>query len=501
MSSDPRIKPKKMMGARVSSSKKPTGQRKPPQTDPPPGAKAATTIAAKALPQRQPRKSAAQPSASSTTASPNKPRPTTARPSRQNHFVLTHKATESDILCKALQKYPEKNKPPDQTRWFDSYDSLDRKLSVEHGRNKPYDKTILAQLEILIREQNGNQHHVGLQDAVRDTISYLLDVEAEGNPVTAITSLPRGVSKPLWKGRLYLGGIKDSGNVKGVLERLDIDAVVSIHPTDWLTDECWKDLFEKWDWNLDPKGNSLRSRPRNSKRMQCHIELADESSSDLLGYFRRAFEFMDEFLIIQGKNVLVHCKMGQSRSASLSLGYMMDRYYRTYFANLDRDRRPPADKISAELQGVMKVFLGEFALPRDSDEPAGSAPPRSTTRKRKGVSTDKFMGQLVQYAQYLAEGEKGQPPRPAKAAQKKAGGGIIKGAAVVLCFMCSFTPTREILGYWSDLKGETTHYWEAASRDKALKEGIRVTNHMAMFNRFFEDQRNPSPDRQKTPPA
>ncbi|KAG8165740.1 hypothetical protein KVR01_004292 [Diaporthe batatas] len=484
------------MAARGTPSARPREQLIQPVKKGPPGADSNAKGDAKTLPHaHQARKQAARPDTTSTTAPPTNSRPAAAPSARQNHAILTHKATsDTNILYKALQNEPVGD-PRDQPRWFDGYDSLDRKLLVECGRNKPYERTQLAHLEVLTGRRNGAPHNVGLQDAIRDTISYLLDVEAERNPVTAITSMPQGVSRPLWDGKLYLGGIKDSGNVNGVLDELNISAVVSIHPTDWLTNECWRGglLYEKWDGDL----NSPQFRRDNPKRLQYQIELHDDSSSDILAHLRKAIPFMNKFLIDgdRPRNVLVHCKMGQSRSASVVLAYMCDRYFRTHLANMDSNKRPSRKEVSEKLQGIQGQFLGEFALPADN-KPLGVAP-RSTASKRRGVSTKKFDRQLLQYAQYLAEGEKGLPPKPPKPAEAAGGGGIIKGAAMVLCFMCRIVPSREILGYWSSLRNTNTHYWRAASQDRALKEGIHVEDHLATFNQFFEQYWKPS---QQGPP-
>ncbi|POS76065.1 hypothetical protein DHEL01_v205537 [Diaporthe helianthi] len=419
------------------------------------------------------------------------------RPSRQwrgdkaiaTHVVFTHKVRQQKPgrpYTGILWDEFETNFLSDH--WFDSYDSLDRKLRSVKGKTESYKEMELALLPILTGKKNGAkcETQVGLQDAVRDTISYLLDVEAERNPVTHITNKPQGTSEPLWTGNLWLGGIKASGNVNGVLSKgaCNISAVVSVHPTDWLGNECWNGLFEKWDGTFKP--TSLKQSTQHSKLMQYRIELQDDSSSDLLVYFQRAFWFMDQYLL-QGKNVLVHCKMGQSRSASLVLGYMMHRYYKTHISIPGINKIPSPDKVtkdSEKLQKAMKDFLNEFALPPANELIVHT--PLSKTEKRKGVNTKKFKNQLLQYAQQLAGGGKKQLAKQPKPAGKIAGGGIIKDAVMMLCFMCDIRPTREILGYWSARKEINTHYWIAASRDKALKQGSHVQDHLAKFNEFFE---------------
>lgn len=338
------------------------------------------------------------------------------------------------------------------------------------GKSKNTEQTPLANLPVLVRVKNEIQHVVGLQAAVRDSISYLLDIEAEWNPVTEINPRPEGVSSALWNGRLFLGGIKDSINEKDVLVEHGISAVVSIHPEDWLAKDKWNKLYEKW------KGQPLKPGWTGGKRGQYLIELEDNSTSDLVAYFQKAFKFMDYYLS-RVKNVLVHCKMGQSRSASLVLGYMVTKYF-----------KQNGSKSSERPEDVLKRFTHEISVP--SDEPTRTAP-RTATSKRRGISTAKFETQLLQYVRLLStepqsHSTTSESTQQHKPAEKKAGGGIIKGAVLVLCFVHDLTPTGEIMAYWSSLNKTNTHYWIQASKDKAEKRGTDVKDHLVAFNGFFK---------------
>ena len=68
------------------------------------------------------------------------------------------------------------------------------------------------------------------------------------------------------------------------------------------------------------------------KRIQEHnllgnhkwIDLEDTTDSSILKHFDDALEFIEKNL--QDKNVLVHCHMGISRSASLVLAFLMKNF-------------------------------------------------------------------------------------------------------------------------------------------------------------------------------
>lgn len=428
--------------------------------------------------QRQVQKTVNHSSANSVTASSNKPGSAALSSQKKRHVILTYKTHDRDILYRELQQnYPNEG-------WFDSYDSFDKRLRHSKGRSKNTENIPLADLTVLVGIKNGVEHSVGLQEAVRDTISYLLDIEAEWNPITAINSRPQGCSSALWKGQLWLGGIKDSVNREGVLEKYGISAVVSIHPKDWLAEDSWEELFAKWNGDL----SSLQPGWTRDKSMgQYLIELEDNSSSDLLSYFEKVFEFMDYYLL-QGKNVLVHCKMGQSRSASLVLGYMVYRYYKLGMHMAGKTPHAKASQNFERPENVLRRFTEDISIP--SDEPNRTAP-RTTISKRRGINTEKFEAQLLQYFDLLSQGQSSQPAtnEPIKQpgpGDKKAGGGIIKEAILVLCFLHDLKPTREILRYWSAGSKINTHYWIEASKDKSEKKDISGKDHLGLVDEFFD---------------
>jgi protein-tyrosine phosphatase len=53
-----------------------------------------------------------------------------------------------------------------------------------------------------------------------------------------------------------------------------------------------------------------------------HLYIRDEIDEDITAYFEECFQFMDKCRL-EGKNVLVHCIMGASRSASMVIYYLM----------------------------------------------------------------------------------------------------------------------------------------------------------------------------------
>jgi hypothetical protein len=393
-------------------------------------------------------------------------------PSRTTAAVS--KKVSNPILCKELEdKHPNKS-------WFDSYHSLNVELNRVTNKSKDGKEISLANLQIPIVE-NGLVQNFSLHRAVQKKISFLLGVEADWNPVTLINRQPKECLRPLWTGQLWLGGIKDSGNEK-LLHNHDISAVVSIHPEDWLWAETCGRLFKTERRYQRPP--ELQRGVTDTEVWQHAIHLDDDSSSDLLAEFGAAFNFMDRYLS-RGKNVLVHCKMGQSRSASLVLGYKMSKYHSTPKVPQHKQTASTASEDFDKLNKKLKDFTDEILIPKN--EPNRNAR-RKDEGRRRGVSTEKFQEQLSRHLKRLAKvNVPKEPSKQPKSPEKKAGGGIIKDAILVLCFMSRLEPTQEILGYWSSRKSTNTHYWIAASKKRAGEKAMDDKDHLASFNKFFED--------------
>lgn len=357
-------------------------------------------------------------------------------------------------------------------RWFDGHGSLDKMTKTKH-RIKNGQEIWLSDLQVPVVEK-GNVRHVGLQEAVRNTIFCLLGIEAKWNPITLITNeclINKNSKTPLWKGKLWLGGIRDSGDA-ALLTKLEIEAVVSIHPPDWLWDKTCGKLFKNGIFKRSDKHETGKV----VEVKQYHIDLPDDPSSNLLGEFEKAFEFIDSYLS-RGKNVLVHCKMGQSRSASLVLGCVGQKYY---------EQLPPEVKKSTNLNETLSMFTTDLM------------------KKRKGIKPENFKNQVLEHLTKVAKGNTKQPSqqtKPTVQPQKKGGGGIVKDAILVYCFITNVDPTEEILEYWLSRHTTNIHYWIEASKIKNGNEGRDDNYHLAVFNKFFEDARQRRARQRRSPSA
>jgi protein-tyrosine phosphatase len=98
-------------------------------------------------------------------------------------------------------------------------------------------------------------------------------------------------------GRLFLGGLVDAQD-PCFLTSNNIQSVVTV--------DTWKP-------------HSLKFNP-----YQLHLPVLDMGNENIAQYFRFAFRWLQDELR-QGRNVLVHCQAGVSRSPSIVMAYLMQR--------------------------------------------------------------------------------------------------------------------------------------------------------------------------------
>lgn len=120
-------------------------------------------------------------------------------------------------------------------------------------------------------------------------------------------------------GRVFLGGMNHALN-DDTLREHDISAAVSIHPKDLLA------------WHPTDTSYALRrfSNPTSPCSVKRHlmIPLEDKANADLMEYFDETNEFLEANLK-EGRNILVHCKSGRSRSVAAVIAYLQRKNYDT----------------------------------------------------------------------------------------------------------------------------------------------------------------------------
>nr|RBQ96348.1 hypothetical protein FVER53263_08376 [Fusarium verticillioides] len=135
-----------------------------------------------------------------------------------------------------------------------------------------------------------------------------------------ITEMSRIVHPELTgPGSIFIGGMNHALN-EDTLAKNDIQAVIAIHPKDSLA----------WDKNntsyglqrFYPNENGMAS---SVVKYPLIIPLEDNANSNLIDHFDETNEFIKRHSC-EGKNILIHCKSGRSRSVAVLIAYLQQKF-------------------------------------------------------------------------------------------------------------------------------------------------------------------------------
>jgi len=127
-------------------------------------------------------------------------------------------------------------------------------------------------------------------------------------------------------GSIFIGGMNHALN-DTVLERNNIQAVISIHPKDSLA----------WDKNDTTSGLQRFFAGNSVVKYPLIIPLEDNANSNLIGCFDETNAFIKKHTI-EGGNILIHCKSGRSRSVAVLIAYLQQKFYsEKAIASLEED--------------------------------------------------------------------------------------------------------------------------------------------------------------------
>lgn len=313
--------------------------------------------------------------------------------------------------------------------------------------------------------------------------------------------------------RLDLSGIMHSIDIDCLNSRLlekghETYAILTLHPDDWVAGRsqpadpearwCNWSLHGRLGWTTRATGDpdvreelvslvpeqGVDDRPRSqaqrrpgtglqrgravtSRVVDHHVmELADEGSAPLLKYLPSAVTFIDAHLAAAGRRVLVHCKVGHSRSASVVTAYLMHKYYHGVVAR-DGARWADAAARARHLKHRCDAILGWLK------------------KKRPGVRAaeeNNFTQQLHAYADYLAYGE--MPPIP-PAKIKRDGGDQMRDAAVVVFFNHRQRPLLNLIRHYFERRTPAFYRFPVEMHEFMLKwlvlENLRWNSHTKML--------------------
>ncbi|KAF4950357.1 hypothetical protein FSARC_13221 [Fusarium sarcochroum] len=122
-------------------------------------------------------------------------------------------------------------------------------------------------------------------------------------------------------GSIFIGGMNHALNER-ILEKNDIQAVIAIHPKDSL---AWdKNNISSGLQRFFPDENGV---PNSSSvvKYPLIIPLEDDTNSNLIDHFDETNAFIRRHNV-EGRNILIHCKSGRSRSVAVLIAYLQQKF-------------------------------------------------------------------------------------------------------------------------------------------------------------------------------
>ncbi|PNP74397.1 hypothetical protein FNYG_12446 [Fusarium nygamai] len=135
-----------------------------------------------------------------------------------------------------------------------------------------------------------------------------------------ITDMSRIVHPDLTgPGSIFIGGMNHALN-EDTLAKKEIQAVIAIHPKDSLA----------WDNNNTSYGLQRFYPDKNGTtssvvKYPLIIPLEDNANSNLIDHFHETNEFIKRHSG-EGRNILIHCKSGRSRSVAVLIAYLQQKF-------------------------------------------------------------------------------------------------------------------------------------------------------------------------------
>ncbi|RFN47817.1 dual specificity phosphatase [Fusarium flagelliforme] len=298
-----------------------------------------------------------------------------------------------------------------------------------------------------------------------------------------ITDMTRIVHPDLTgPGGIFIGGMNHALN-ETILEENNIQAVISIHPKDSLA----------WDQNDTTSGLQRFFTSSSVVKYPLIIPLEDNANSDLISCFDETNAFIKKHTI-EGRNILIHCKSGRSRSVAALIAYLQQKFYsekaigslereealeemrvhREDVTEAIRNQRLPVIIIMERFAELLELYDLQLigASAKGNGAPA-SEPVKSVTHESTAVTSDKNSDLPV-----------------SKVVQTKGGAAVLKICVAAVFFKNNQKPTEAVVhqffeineAYFYELetleyKGRSvcTLFDELHQKGEITPEGVRIS--------------------------
>jgi hypothetical protein len=236
-------------------------------------------------------------------------------------------------------------------------------------------------------------------------------------------------------GSIFIGGMNHALN-ETILEENDIQAVISIHPKDSLA----------WDKNDTTSGLQRFFTSSSVVKYPLIIPLEDNANSNLIGCFDETNAFIEKHTV-EGRNILIHCKSGRSRSVAVLIAYLQQKFYSDKaIASLEKEEAKEQMRLHREdvTEAIRKqrlpvvIIMERFAelLELYDLQLIGALP-------SKGDMS--FASEPIKTVVPVAESDKKPELVPSKVVLTKGGAAVLKICVAAVFFKNNQKPTEAVV--------------------------------------------------------
>ncbi|RYC91426.1 hypothetical protein BFJ63_vAg5725 [Fusarium oxysporum f. sp. narcissi] len=165
-----------------------------------------------------------------------------------------------------------------------------------------------------------------------------------------ITDMSRIVHPELaGPGSIFIGGMNHALN-EDILAKNDIHAVIAIHPKDSL---AWdKSNITYGLQRFFPGENGITS---SVVKYPLIIPLEDNANSNLIDYFDETNAFIKRHSG-EGRNILIHCKSGRSRSVAVLIAYLQQKFCSEKVLASLKDKTTAKEKMRIQREEITEAI-------------------------------------------------------------------------------------------------------------------------------------------------
>ncbi|KAI1053811.1 hypothetical protein LB507_007483 [Fusarium sp. FIESC RH6] len=238
-------------------------------------------------------------------------------------------------------------------------------------------------------------------------------------------------------GSIFIGGMNHALN-ETILKENNIQAVISVHPKDSLA----------WDKNDTMSGLQRFFTGSSIVKYPLIIPLEDSANSDLISCFDETNDFIKEHTM-EGRNILIHCKSGRSRSVAVLIAYLQQKFYsekaiasleekeakeqmgqhREHVTEAIREQRLPVVIIMERFAELLELYDLQLI-----GAPPASEPVTSVTHKSTVIESSK-----------KPESAADQGNQGSKIVQTKGGAAVLKICVAAVFFKNNQKPTEAVV--------------------------------------------------------